>query len=65
MTRRPDPVKPCRCDAYRFPHRKDGGRCDGPYLWSIDDGPRRPTSDDDELRAADNRERARDMRSAA
>lgn len=55
---------PCRCDAYQFPHRKYGGRCAGPYLWSIDDGPRRP-SEDDELRALDSRDRARDMRSNA
>jgi hypothetical protein len=25
MTRRP---QTCRCDAYPFPHRKDGGKCD-------------------------------------
>lgn len=25
-------MKPCRCDAYKFPHRFGGGACHGPFL---------------------------------
>jgi hypothetical protein len=26
-------MKPCNCYAYKFPHRKNGGKCEGSMYW--------------------------------
>jgi len=52
-------AKPCRCDAYKFPHRWMGGACEGGYA---PDEPEYPESNgtDHELarEAHDDRQRA-------